>query len=168
MGSSAKLNFVRQQGFEDARPATCAVQHDALVFQPRIVGVLAVAATIAQAWYVFLFLGALLWWSAVVPAANPFDALYNLLVARGSDRPPLSPAPPPRRFAQGMAATFMFVIGLALLGGAAVVAYLFEAFILVAIGLIVFGNFCLGSYLFYLLSGRRDYANRTLPWSGEG
>jgi len=168
MASSAKLNFVRQQGFEDASPAACGVQHSALVFQPRIVGVIVAGAILAQAWYVFLPLGALLWWNAVAPAANPFDALYNVLVAGSGDRPGLQPAPPPRRFAQGMAGTFMIVIGLSILGGADVVARVFEALVVLAFGLILLGKFCLGSYLYYLLRGRKDFAHRTLPWSEAG
>jgi len=168
MAGSAKLNFVRQQGFEDASAASCSVRHAALVFQPRIVGVIVAGAIVAQAWYLFLPLGALLWWNAVAPRANPFDALYNALVARpGAGPPALDPAPPPRRFAQGMAGTFMIVIGLALLGDAPVVAYVFEAFVVLAFGLILFGRFCLGSYLYYLLRGRAGFAHRTMPWSGE-
>jgi len=166
MASSAKLNFVRQQGFEDASPAACGAQHSALVFQPRIVGVIVAGAILAQAWYIFLPLGALLWWNAVVPAANPFDALYNVLLARSGRRPKLEPAPPPRRFAQGMAGTFMIVIGLSIVGGAHVVAWVFEALVVLAFGLILFGKFCLGSYIYYLIRGRKDFAHRTLPWSG--
>lgn len=165
MASSAKLNFVRQQGFEDAAPQTCGFQHAALVFQPRIVGVVVAVAIILQAWYIFLPLGALLWWNAVAPEGNPFDLAYNLVVAPSLGRPKLRPAPPPRRFAQGMAGTFMIVIGLALVGGAYALAYVFEALVVLAFGAILVGKFCLGSYLYYLVRGRKEFAHRTMPWS---
>ena len=35
----------------------------------------------------------------------------------------------------------------------------------VALGALVFGRFCLGSYLYHLLRGETSFANRTLPWS---
>jgi hypothetical protein len=30
---------------------------------------------------------------------------------------------------------------------------------------LIFGRFCLGSYLFLLLTGQARFANRTLPWA---
>ena len=41
--SDAQINFVKQQGFEDASSRTCDFQYPALMFQPRVIGVLAVA-----------------------------------------------------------------------------------------------------------------------------
>src|SRR5437870_13893972 len=46
---------------------------------------------------------------------EPFENFYNRFVARRRGRPPLTPAPGPRRFAQGMAAVFMLAAGLTLL-----------------------------------------------------
>jgi hypothetical protein len=34
---TAKRNFVRQQGFEDASPQTCVFQYPALMWQPRAI-----------------------------------------------------------------------------------------------------------------------------------
>jgi hypothetical protein len=45
-------------------------------------------------------------------------------------------------------------------------AIVFQLLFLAAIGALVFGGFCLGSYVFHLLRGRKVFANRTLPWSG--
>lgn len=165
MTDSATINFVRQQGFEDAAPSSCGLQYGGLVFQPRIVGLVVAVAIVLQAWYLFLLLGALLWWNALEPEANPFDVLYNLLVARPRGRPALEPAPPPRRFSQGMAGTFMLVIGLSWLAGLHMLAYVFEALVVLAFGAILFAKFCLGSFVYYLLRGRGEFARRTLPWS---
>jgi hypothetical protein len=120
---------------------------------------------VLQAWPYFLALGALSWWNALVPRLNPFDALYNRLVARPADLPRLEPAPAPRRFAQAMAGTFMLAIALALHAGRRVMAGTLEALLLVALAALVFGGFCLGSYLFLVVTGQAGFANRTLPWS---
>jgi hypothetical protein len=34
-----------------------------------------------------------------------------------------------------------------------------------ALAALIFGRFCLGSYLFLLFTGRLGFANRTLPWA---
>lgn len=162
---SAELNFVRQQGFRDASTSSCGYQYPALMVQPRVLGVLILAGVFLQYGPFFLALGALLWWNAVVPRLNPFDWLANQLVAKRKGSPALGPAPAPRRFAQGMAGSFLLGIGGALLSGPAVVAAALEGLLLAALGALVFGRFCLGSYVFHLLRGQVGFAQRTLPWS---
>jgi Domain of unknown function (DUF4395) len=76
----------------------------------------------------------------------------------------LSPAPPPRRFAQGMAGTFLLGIGTSLLLGWTTTAYVLEGLLIVAVAALMAG-FCLGSFIFHLLSGRATFATRTLPWA---
>jgi hypothetical protein len=134
------------------------------MFQPRLLGVAVALGVALQAWPVFLSLSVLLWWNAFVPTMNPFDMLYNRLVADPKALPRLTPAPGPRRFAQGMAATFMLVIGLSLALGGQSLALVFEALLVVALAALIFGKFCLGSYVFLLLRGESAFANRTLPW----
>lgn len=162
--SQVRLNFVRQQGFEDASAVACGVQYPALMFQPRLVGALVLVGVLFQSAAVFLTLSAVLWWSALVPAFNPFDRLYNGLVAARNGLPPLSAAPPPRRFSQGMAATFMLAIGISLAAGWNRLAWTLEALVLVVLAALVFGSLCVGSYVFHVLSGNREFARRTLPW----
>ena len=108
---TAKLNFVRQQGFRDASPEACSFQYPALIWQPRVIGILVLVGLAFQSGPYFLALAALLWWNVILPAFNPFDALYNRLVAKPKGLPRLNPAPAPRRFAQWMARTFMLAIG---------------------------------------------------------
>ena len=163
---TAKLNFVRQQGFRDASPEACSFQYPALMWQPRVIGILVLVGIAFQSGPYFLALAALLWWNVILPAFNPFDALYNRLVAKPRGLPRLSPAPAPRRFAQGMAGTFMLAIGLSLLFEVSLLAYTLEGLLLAALGALIFGRFCLGSYLFLLFTGQSGFANRTLPWSG--
>src|SRR5262249_18465725 len=105
------------------------------------------------------------WWNVLVPALNPFDRLYGALIGARRGLPPLTPAPAPRRFAQGMAATFTLVIGTSLLAGWSMLAWVLEALLVVALGALIFGKFCLGSYVFHLLTGNGAFAGRTLPWS---
>jgi hypothetical protein len=163
MSSNARVNFVKQQGFRDASPQTCGAQYPALMFQPRVVGAAVLAGLLLQAAPVFLVVTALLWWSAAVPSLNPFDWLYNRLVARPG-RALLTPAPGPRRFAQAMAGTFTILIAVSLITGWHRLAWVLEAVLLAALGALIFGGFCLGSYVFHLLTGNSEFARRTLPW----
>ena len=162
---TAKLNFVRQQGFPDASPEECNYLYPALMWQPRVIGLLVLVGLVFQAAPLFLALGAVLWWNAILPASNPFDALYNRLVAKPKGVPRLTPARPPRRFAQAEAGTVMLAIGLALLGEVNVLAYALEGLVLASLAAVIFGRFCQGSYLFLLFTGQSAVANRTLPWS---
>jgi hypothetical protein len=164
MSRSAQLNFIQQQGFQDATAAGCGTQYPALMFQPRLIGMIVAVGLILQAPALFLLLSAVLWWNVLLPALNPFDALYNGLIAGPKGLPKLTPAPGPRRFAQGMAATFMLGIGLSILSGWLIAAWILEGLLVVALVALVFGRFCLGSYIFHLLRGEAGFANRTLPW----
>lgn len=161
---TAELNFIRQQGFKDAPAEACPYQYPALMLQPRILGTLVLISLVLQAWPWFLALSALLWWNVALPRLNPFDAFYNRFVAKPKSLPRLVPAPAPRRFAQGMAGTFMLAIALALYSGWRAVAWGLEAFLVVALGALILGRFCVGSYLYLLLTGQSAFANRTLPW----
>jgi hypothetical protein len=162
---TAELNFIRQQGFQDASAGSCAYQYPALMWQPRIIGALVLLGILLQSWGYFFVLWVLLWWNAAVPRLNPFDVLYNLVVAKPRSLPSAGPAPSPRRFAQVMAGTFMLAIGVALLSRSRGLAWFLEAVLVAALGALIFGRFCLGSYVFHLVTGRAGFANRTLPWS---
>ncbi len=165
MARPADVNFVRQQGFRDADASACSVQYSALMFQPRLLGVLVLIGLITQAWPLFLILSAVLWWNVILPAWNPFDLFYNHFVAAPAGRSRLTPAPAPRRFAQGMAGTFMLATGVFLLLGWQIPAFVMEALLVVALGALIFGKFCLGSYIFHVLRGDSAFARRTLPWA---
>jgi hypothetical protein len=53
-----------------------------------------------------------------------------------------------------MAATFMAVTGLSLALGWMIVAYVFEAFLLLVLVALIFAKFWMGSYIFHILHGR--------------
>jgi hypothetical protein len=160
-----ELNFVRQQGFPDVSPEACRYLYPALMWQPRAIGILVLVGLALQAAPFFLALAAVLWWGVIFPALNPFDALYNRLVAKPKGLPSLPPAPAPRRFAQAEAGTVTLAIGLALLGEMNLLAYALEGLVLVSLAAVILGRFCQGSYLFLLFTGRSAVANQTLPWS---
>ena len=165
MGKNAELNFVRQQGLRDASLGACEVQYPALMWQPRVIGLVVLVGLILQSAPIFIALAAILWWNVVLPGLNPFDALYNWLIAKPGVRSVLAPSPLPRRFAQGMAGSFMVGIGLSLLAGWHTLAWVLEGFLVVALAALIFGRFCLGSYLFLLVTGQGRFANKTLPWA---
>ncbi len=162
--SNVKRNFILQQGFPEPPSASCSSQYSALLFQPRLVGLVVLLGVILQAPQVFLALAGLLWWSAVFPRRNPFDALYNWSRSHRPGRVALSPAPGPRRFAAGMAGTLTLTIGILLLRGWNLTAVVLQGILIAAVAAMVFGGFCLGSFIFHLLRGRAAFAMRTLPW----
>jgi Domain of unknown function (DUF4395) len=91
-------------------------------------------------------------------ARLPDEPLREEICAPGrpSDllKPPAScrePAPAPRRFAQGMVATFMLLIGISLLQRRSTIAWIGEALIVVALLDLFLRRFCLGSAVFNLI-----------------
>ncbi len=156
---------MRQQGFVEEADSVCDMHFSGLYFQPRIVGLLVVVAIFLQSPIFFFALSAILWWNVAFPKWNPFEMLYNRAIAAPRGKPLLAPAPPPRAFAQGMAATFMLLAGVSLLTGWMAAAWILEAFLVIAFAALLFGKFCLGAYVFHLLRGRIEFANSTLPWA---
>ena len=165
MARSPVMNFMKQQGFAPEPPDRAALRFRGLLFQPTIVGSMMLVAILTQSAAIFLFFSALLWLNVLVPAANPFENFDNRFVARRRGRPPLTAAPGPRRFAQGMAAVFMLAAGLTLLQGWRTASYIFQGLIVVAFAALLFGKFCLGAYVYHLLKGNVAFANGTCPWN---
>ena len=165
MNSPTVSNFVKQQGYPDVPERSSNLHFRALSFQPTVTAPVVLVAILLQAAPAFLALSGILWWSALAPRWNPFDAIHNRFLARPRGLPRLERAPAPRRFSMGMAASFMFGIGSALLAGHATIAFVLEGFLALALTAVVFGRFCLGSYIFHLLRGKVAFANRTLPWA---
>jgi hypothetical protein len=121
-------------------------------------------AVLLQSPAIFLMLSGVLWWSALFPRWNPFDALYNHTLGAWPEAFRLSVAPAPRRFSQGMSGSFALMIGGSLLNGWNLAAYILEAVLLAALVALVFGRFCLGSFIFHLVRGQGEFARNTLPW----
>jgi len=156
---------MRQQGFTEEADSACDMHFEGLYFQPRIVGLLLLLAIFLQSPGFFFVLSAVLWWNVIFPKWNPFEMFYNAVFAVPRGKPVLIPAPPARTFAQGMAAAFMLVVGLALTAGWVVTAWVFEGFLVAAFAALLFGKFCLGAYVYHVLRGRVAFANSTLPWA---
>jgi Domain of unknown function (DUF4395) len=168
MLSPAVRNFMKQQGFGEEADSICDMHFSGLYFQPRIVGPLVVLGIILQSPRLFFVLSAILWWNVAFPKWNPFELFYNRVIAGPRGKPLLSPAPPARAFAQGMAAAFLLLAGLALTAGWLVAAWILEGFVVIAFAALLFGKFCLGAYIFHVLRGRAGFANSTLPWARPG
>jgi hypothetical protein len=165
MARSTVMNFMKQQGFTQEPPDRAALRFKGLQFQPTIVASMMLVAIFTQSPAIFLLFSALLWLNVLVPAANPFEQFYNRVVARRRGGPLLTTAPGPRRFAQGIAATFMLAAGLTLLQGWMAASYVFQGLLAVAFAALLFGKFCLGAYVYHLLRGNVAFANGTCPWS---
>lgn len=146
----SKVSFIRQQGIR--RQDRTDGLYSALMFQPRVIGCVVALGVVTQSPALFLALAAVLWWSTIIPAQNPFDAFYNHVVAGPRQRPIVPIAPAPRRFAQGMSGTFALAIGVALASGALRSAWLLQGVFVGALMALIVGRFCLGSYLYHLFS----------------
>ena len=160
----SKGNFILQQGLERLAQESCPVRFSALMFQPRLLGSFILLAVILQSPAIFLVLSGILWWNVLIPRLNLFDVVYNLTLANRPGAVRLDPAPPPRRFAQGMAGSFALAIGMLLLGQLGTAALVLQVLLLAALAALIFGRFCLGSFLYHLLRGRSAFAIGTLPW----
>jgi uncharacterized protein DUF4395 len=167
MTAGANRNFVLQQGLGAPETLNCSLVTSALLFQPRVIGLVVLVGTIWQRPVVFGILAAVLWWCSLFPRLNPFDFVYKHTLGLRSVAPPLGPAPAPRRFAQGMAAAMATGIVAAMMADFRLLAWLLEGVFLVALAALLFGRFCLGSFVYHLLRGRLSFAMDTLPW-GRG
>jgi hypothetical protein len=165
MRNAVKRNFILQQGFEEPAPAACPLQYSSLLFQPRIVFIWVVVGVLFQSPAVFAALCAVLWWSALFPRLNPFDALYNRTFGRRPGAIRLGLVPAPRRVAQTMAGAFALTTALLIYAGFSLGAYVVEAIFLAAVLALTIGGFCFGSFVYHLLCGHGRFARQTLPWT---
>jgi hypothetical protein len=122
--------FICQQGF--AVPNANPHLYSALMLQPRIIGGLVVLGSMLQRPELFLLLSA-------------------VLVAFPRGFPPLDAAPAPRRFAQGSAAMLALAIGMALVTGATMMAWILEGIFVAAVVSVVLRRFCLPAHLYHVL-----------------
>ncbi len=163
--NAAKRNFILQLGFEDPAPAVVPLQYSALVFQPKVVLIGVVAGILFQSPAIFAALGALLWWSALFPKLNPFNALYNRTIGSRPGAFRLGPSPAPRRGAETEAGAVALTSALLIHAGFSLAAYVVEAIFLAAALAVVIGSFCIGAFTYHLLRGRWRFALQTLPWA---
>ena len=161
---TSERNFILSQGFEDPPPAECAARFTGLMWQPRVTLLVLLVGAATRRWEIFAAVAAFHWWNALVPRWNLFEAAYNRFLAT-EGRPPILPAPPPRRFAQGMSGTMSLAIAFSLYSGWHTTAWVLSGMLICAMTAQSFFRFCLGSYIFFLLTGKVRFANSTLPWS---
>ena len=154
---NAQRRFILSQGFAEPAPESCGLHFAALQFQPRVIGIIVVGGMILQSVArlpsvaLFVILGIVLCWSALLPALNVFEWAYNLT----SPRYRLTPAPAPRRFAQGLAGGMALAIAAFLYVQWVPAAIVVELLLLAAVAAILFGNFCFGSWLYGGIFARR-------------
>ena len=144
----SKADFIRQQGFttEGCQDGL----YSALMFQPRVIAGLVISGVVLQSPWLFLALAAVLWWGAVVPGHNLFDAFFNRVMA-DSMFAAMPAAPPPRRFSQAVAGTAAMSIAIALLTGASLAAWLIEGAFFAGSMSVVVRRLCLPAYVYHLL-----------------
>ena len=148
----SKVDFIREQGF------TTEGCHDglyaALMFQPRVITGVVISGVVLQSPWLFLALSTVLWWGALIPSHNPFDAFFNHVMADPMRLAAMPAAPPPRRFSQAVAATLAMSIAMTLFTGASHAAWLIEGVFVAASMSVVVRRFCLPAYVYHLLWSR--------------
>lgn len=144
----SKVDFIRQQGFttEGCQEGL----YSFLIFQPRVIAGVVISGIVLQSPWLFLALAAVLWWGAVVPSHNPFDAFFNRVMADPM-LAALPAAPPPRRFSQAVAGTAAMSIAFALFTGASLAAWLIEGAFFAGSMSVVVRRLCLPAYVYHLL-----------------
>ncbi|HEU4689913.1 MAG TPA: DUF4395 family protein [Vicinamibacterales bacterium] len=150
----SEIHFIRSLGYTTLHPDHRL--YVALMFQPRLIAGVLVLGLVFQSAWLFLVLSAVLWLGAAVPARNLFDAVYNRFVACPGHLPRLGVAPAPRRFAQATAATVALIVGVALLSGATLTAWIFEGLFAIGSMMVVFRRICGPAILFLRLTGTAD------------
>ena len=111
--AQSKNNFILQQGFPEPTVATRDRQYSAILFQPRLLGLVFVVGSALQRPSVFFTLSAILWFCVMAPRFNPFNALYNGALAPFTGIT-LTPSPAPRRFSQFLGGAFCLAIAVSL------------------------------------------------------
>lgn len=156
----AQRRFILSQGFAEPAPESCGLHFNALQFQPRLIGIILVAGIVLQSVArlpsvaLFLALGIVLCWGAVMPDANVFEWAYNLT----SPRHRLTRAAAPRRFAQALAGLMALAIASFLYVHWMMAAIVVEVLLLAAVVGIVFVKFCFGSWLYTRIFASRRIA----------
>ena len=112
---ASKVDFIQQQGFttEGCQDSL----YSALMFQPRVIAAAVISGVVLQSPWLFLALSTVLWWSALVPSRNPFDAFFNRVMADPMRLAFMPAAPEPRQFSQAVAGTFALSIAMTLFAG---------------------------------------------------
>jgi hypothetical protein len=163
----ADRNFVIQLGFDPAQVHSVPAFANALLFQPRLVGLWVLTGVALDSPAVFASLALVLWWNAILPRWNPITALHNRLTAHRPGVPLVPTAPAPRRAAEAEAGTLAASITVCLLIPAPAAALGIQIFLLAAVAAVVFGRLCLGAIIYHLLRGRVELVRRSLPWNHE-
>ena len=148
----SQVDFIREQGF-----TTDGCQdglYSALMFQPRVIAGIVISGVVLQSPWLFLALAAVLWWSALVPRHNPFDAFFNHVLADPMRLAAMPAAPTPRRFSQAVAGTFAMSVAMALFTGASHTAWLIEGVFVAGSMSVVVRRLCLPAHVYHLLWSR--------------
>jgi len=145
----SKVDFIREQGFttEGCQDGL----YEALMFQPRVIAGVVISGVVFQSPWLFLALSAVLYWSALFPGHNPFDAFFNRVMADPMRLAAIPMAPPPRRFAETFAGSIAMSIALPLFAGVSPAAWLLQSVFVAGSMSVMIRRFCLPAYLYHLL-----------------
>jgi hypothetical protein len=136
------------------------------MFQPRVAATTVAAGIALQLSWVFVLLACVLTIGAVWPHSNPFDAVYNKVVAPWNGGYRLQHAPLPRRFAQALAASLSGATALAINSSTPLMAVLLEFAMVGAMMAVFAARFCVGARLLHWLTGMSARAHQSCGSNG--
>lgn len=155
MGSVYQRYCLNLQGYSHLSDQQKATVDLAQRFKPAICGVVAAAALVTQSAPVAFVSVALGYWGAFLPG-HPADLMYRAMI-KPLGAPDLGEDPVPRRFACGMAGTLLLIGALGYLLGSPVLGTIFVGATVLALAALVFADFCVGSFFYWLLVRRRVF-----------
>lgn len=122
-----------------------------LRFKP-LATLLLVVVGAALGWpWLLIAVGALGLVGTAWPALSWLDQLWNRVVRHPLGAPALAADPDPRRFACGMADTFVLASGVAFLAGARTLGWVLAAAVIVIAGIVVVTGFCVAAWAYVKL-----------------
>ena len=126
-----------------------------LRFKP-LATLLLVVLGAALGWpWLLIAVGALGLLGTAWPALSWLDQLWNRAVRHLFRAPALAADPTPRRFACGMADTFVLASGIAFLAGATTLGWMLAGAVILIAGIVVVTGFCVAAWAYVKLVPRR-------------
>jgi hypothetical protein len=125
-------------------------------FKPALCAAAAIAAIATHSLPLTYVAVALGYWAALLPA-HPADLFYRWVMKPVFRAPDLGADPAPRRFACGMAASLLLIGALGWQFEIEALGYAFVGLTAASLTALVFADFCMGSFFYWLMVRRRIF-----------
>jgi hypothetical protein len=120
-----------------------------------VCGLFMLAGTILASPLILWILGVIALMGAILPF-HPFDLIYNYGIRYLTGTGKFPPSGPPRRFACGIAAVWVTVMGICFANGYMLTGYILGGMIIFLVTLVSITNICIPSMTYRALFGWKD------------